>query len=961
MAELGQSSDEMLPNYHPAGLKLEDGFIEFVQIGDTIHQGDTVIVAGPEYEDFLKMKTWIGPLVEDTCIPGFAPDYQTEVAGVGWKFALDWWPYQRPTFVTPPFAGYVSGHSTFSRAAAEVMTRITGSEYFPGGMGIFSCPQNNFLVFEEGPSTDIVLQWATYQDASDQCSLSRIYGGIHPPADDLPGRKMGYKIGHNAYELAERYFNGGAPQVESLVFSDNLITDADDGTQLTVTVEFGQRMNVNVDPEIFSLQGENTFTPVSGVWANDSIYVATLSISDGEEFAPIVEVQIRGGKSLYGVDQEDYYAQEVIYLDMLNPTATQTLDETDPAFILIDMTFDEAMDTNTDPVVAFPSENPIPDHLAYNAGMSSWLDATHFQARFDIVADAQLSDIDIAISSALDSVGNSMQDFSVADLISVDLRAPTATLTEPTSDFVFDGTVGSGSFTLTVTYDEPMDQLVNPSIAFPLDDPLANTLSENAGMSGWISDTQYAFVFDVADAEETLNNIDVSVSGALDLNGLAEDTDLFTSVFTIDTENPAASTTSSEDPLITDIDASSSWTYTFGFSEDMNTSLAPQVAFIGNDPSPSAAFDTGTWLDATSYEVTYNITDNDVEMTGIGIEITGAEDIAGNEINAYTEVDVMSLEMLNPSVSASLSSLTLVTDANIGQSLVLDFGFSEPMDTNQDPTIAFNNADLSNTLTFLSSSWTNDLEYQATYSISDDQIDAEAIDIAVTEAQDLVGNLQVVYADIDVFDVEMLNPAIAEVIPSVVVINNDNIGSAGFSLEVEFTEDVDQSFTPVLDFPAEDPTGSLTLNAGSSDWLDAVTYRFDYDVAEGLSATDLVDVNLANVYDLVGNPIESSLAAEVFYIDIASGIDDLALGELFVIYPNPVSKGQDLMVILNENMSEGIISFLDPLGRVIEEWPAKTINGNGIRIPTEGLSAGMYTVRFTNREVSSAHQVILGH
>ena len=24
-------------------------------------------------------------------------------------------------------------------------------------------------------------QWATYSDAADECSLSRIYGGIHPP------------------------------------------------------------------------------------------------------------------------------------------------------------------------------------------------------------------------------------------------------------------------------------------------------------------------------------------------------------------------------------------------------------------------------------------------------------------------------------------------------------------------------------------------------------------------------------------------------------------------------------------------------------------------------------------------------------------------------------------------------------------------------------------------------------
>ena len=37
-------------------------------------------------------------------------------------------PYQNPTFVTPPFAGYVSGHSTFSFAAATALR-----EFFDGG------------------------------------------------------------------------------------------------------------------------------------------------------------------------------------------------------------------------------------------------------------------------------------------------------------------------------------------------------------------------------------------------------------------------------------------------------------------------------------------------------------------------------------------------------------------------------------------------------------------------------------------------------------------------------------------------------------------------------------------------------------------------------------------------------------------------------------------------------------
>ena len=123
-----------------------------------------------------------------------------------WILAENWWPYQRPSFVTPPFAGYVSGHSTFSRAAAEVLTALTGDPFFPGGVSDFRIEANEFLVFERGPCVDMTLQWATYRDAADQCSLSRIWGGIHPPADDIAGRRIGAEIGRDAFVLATSLF-----------------------------------------------------------------------------------------------------------------------------------------------------------------------------------------------------------------------------------------------------------------------------------------------------------------------------------------------------------------------------------------------------------------------------------------------------------------------------------------------------------------------------------------------------------------------------------------------------------------------------------------------------------------------------------------------------------------------------------------------------------------------------------
>ena len=193
MAELGQSSDPNLPHYHPGGMVLIPGYVELVEPGDPLEG------INGQYIGEIKVLAWKGP--------NFVNDPETDVAGVDWVLAKNWWSFQRPTFVTPPFAGYISGHSTYSRAGAEVLTALTGDSYFPGGVGEFFCKKNEFLVFEEGPSVDVTLQWATYRDASDQCSLSRIWGGIHPPFDDVPGRLIGAKIGMQAFGFAEQYFN----------------------------------------------------------------------------------------------------------------------------------------------------------------------------------------------------------------------------------------------------------------------------------------------------------------------------------------------------------------------------------------------------------------------------------------------------------------------------------------------------------------------------------------------------------------------------------------------------------------------------------------------------------------------------------------------------------------------------------------------------------------------------------
>ena len=196
MGAKGQSSEPNGPSYDPEGLPLVPGLIEVITKESSAegqrHRHLAFFVGQ------LAVRNWLGE-------PGDRP---TQTSGVGWVRAVDWITYQRRTFVTPAFPAFISGHSTFSRSAAEVLTSLTGSPYFPGGLAEFVAQKDIYLTFEKGPTADIRLQWASYFDAADQAGQSRLWGSIHIQPDDFGGRRVGHKIGLDAVALATRYFEG---------------------------------------------------------------------------------------------------------------------------------------------------------------------------------------------------------------------------------------------------------------------------------------------------------------------------------------------------------------------------------------------------------------------------------------------------------------------------------------------------------------------------------------------------------------------------------------------------------------------------------------------------------------------------------------------------------------------------------------------------------------------------------
>jgi hypothetical protein len=140
--------------------------------------------------------------------------------------ATQWHPYSPGTFVTPPFPGYVSGHSTVSAACAKTLELFTGSDRF-----------GSFFRFRAGSATepdataaqmqavdgkpaggldsaDVVLMMPTFSATAEMAGLSRVMGGYHIQSDNREGLKMGRAVAEYGWRKYQAYFAGTAAVVQ---------------------------------------------------------------------------------------------------------------------------------------------------------------------------------------------------------------------------------------------------------------------------------------------------------------------------------------------------------------------------------------------------------------------------------------------------------------------------------------------------------------------------------------------------------------------------------------------------------------------------------------------------------------------------------------------------------------------------------------------------------------------------
>ena len=119
-----------------------------------------------------------------------AKDSVVVPAGLEEVRAADWEPY----LPTPPFPSYVSGHSVFTASWARAMQLAMGKPDFN-----FKKTVRRLYVEQRELAQPVTLSYPTFAAAAEAAGISRIWAGVHWPADNERGQELGRKVGENVW------------------------------------------------------------------------------------------------------------------------------------------------------------------------------------------------------------------------------------------------------------------------------------------------------------------------------------------------------------------------------------------------------------------------------------------------------------------------------------------------------------------------------------------------------------------------------------------------------------------------------------------------------------------------------------------------------------------------------------------------------------------------------------------
>jgi len=668
------------------------------------------------------------------------------------------------------------------------------------------------------------------------------------------------------------------PTVDSATASPD---PTNEGT-VTVTVVFSETMDTGVSPtvEVTGLDdspytvSESSYSGTTWIGTfllddDEEEETATISVSDGEDAMGNVMI----ADPTAGSFEVDTLDPSVTYIDVSDYLITEA-DVPGNFYVYVD--FSETMDTAFPPTIDFTADVETSGTLTFSSGAWSLSD-TRYTATYTIAdVDETAYDVDVAVSGAQDLVGN-VDPTTYYDLFDVDTEKPLVDDFWVSDENVTEADI-PGNFYVYVDFSETMDTAFPPTIDFDGDVEASGTLTFSSG--AWdLGDTRYTATYSIADVDEEEFDVGVDISGGKDINGNLDDVEM-PQVFDVDTVKPTVfSATAVPDPVG---GGTGPVTVTVEFSEAMDTTVSPTVEVTGLASSPYTV--SGSFSDSDTWIGTFTLIDDEEETATISVE--DGEDARGNVMIADPTAGSFEVDTKDPTVTDLAVSDVLINEADAGGNFYVYVTFSETMDTAVAPDIDFAaDVEASGTLTFSSGAWDlGDTRYTATYSIADIDEEVDDIDVTVSGAQDLIGNVDPTTGT-NMFDVDTIAPTVDDIAVSDDFIKEDDIPGT-FDVTVTFSEAMNTAVIPDIDF---DPDVSSTLAYDSGAWSAGDTvYTFTYDIVDADVVVNDVGVTVGGAEDAAGNP-DPLTELELFDINTLHHAGEPEYIDVWAEYSAPMS------------------------------------------------------------------------
>ena len=555
----------------------------------------------------------------------------------------------------------------------------------------------------------------------------------------------------------------------------------------TLKIEFDQPMNSGATIS-FSKNIDFAFTgtPTSS-WSDDSKTYTIQYTVVGYFTETVYDVYAEFNGTTKGGDNKTCYSP-TFHVDKVIPDCKVgfnvfSITPVTTGNFVITVEYNEEMDPAKKPLLSF---NPVVTETLGTPISEVWSNTNkNYTVTYPIKSTSQQrEEITVAVSMGYDKSGNEQNpqtgrfNIAMSNVVGV-------------VNFVSNPDGGShvndqsNAFSVKVAYTGKMQESAVPKITF---EPTVGTTLIGGTGNGWSDgSTVYTFNYTVTKSSQQ-GTIKATVSEAKDES--SKSVENLTGTFLIDYNKPTCTITAPDISKPT-----TNYTVVLTYNEEM-ASDAPTITVSPPDAVAIFGASTGSW-DATKkiYTANFSIirTPPGVYNTAAKITVTGAKDLAGNKPDETSKTFI--IDQRDIGVTAVMTPGII---QNSTTTATLSLTFNMDMDKTSTPKVIFS-PDVQNTITPKANgaTWVDNKTYTIEYNLDKTKkLEIKDIDITVSDAKNVNGEIMSALTLADVFTVNFLAPSCTISFSPEVILDE----TTTFKITLLYDSEMDVTSVPSITF-----------------------------------------------------------------------------------------------------------------------------------------------------------------